>query len=1199
MQPGNICGNATASPKPGKPTPFSSFGGGGGGGGGTLSITRTQIPFNNLTNVTSVTLVGYSTPNDLGYGAVYNCVGQTSTSTLAIQDNVGNWCALAATGGMRDINIGWFGADPTGSADSAAAIQAAIDYGFNNNVPSIYCPAGTYKTTLPIFFDPPGNLRGGGPWFNANFPYGSIVTYLGQTWVNNFAPASGVPGLSYVRQSWGAPGDPFPYGLAGTDVSYQIVSSTSAVTYNPGWISNTAPSSAVVATFKGSGITAPTTIVDTDYIQNSGSAYHTTASVPGGATIIVGVTVGTFPGDVSAVSDQVGNTYTKVAGVTSSSTIVGASIWVATGATALPSGNTITATLTGGGTNYRMGAVYSTAIAGGLDKTATASVANGTTNTSISVTTPVLSQANELIFAVVRGPANINVYPYVQAAGFTSVYTQAWSNQATWNAGTTYSSGQYVLYNGLPFSSLTNGNINNSPGSDIGYGIQVNWSMTYGSGPQFAFNGLFHGPGALDSTDNTRASCWLQQTFNNTIAFTVGPGNGMTVKSVSVRPQNLAYNCALPYTGVGFMVPGGGGGANRTELDNIGVVGFYIGVGLGGVGSYTLPALTGLGAENRLVKPKIGGDVCIGVEVLNSQAFINQIIDGEFTANTAVWLPFSAEMTIIGGNYSVTSGAPATAFALAATPTFDGTTLTGTITSPDSNQSVTCTGGGSTFWDYTPNTPATTCLRNIYNAWTVMTPDFGVVPFVPSSYNSSTHVGTWKVLGNYTHPWATNNSFQPNAQFQAEVITAVQSKFYAAEMERTFIGNGFVVENAHVETNAPNEFAAANSGYGSALDSVFTGLLFNGEVSKVSIYTPGDDPSTAQFYAQQSFPFIDMSAPFGNIRISDSFAEGSDAVMLDYSNPVGVNAGFLTIQGGWNAPLNMRGTIGSSVFSATYGGLYSVGFGGGSYDHTVSATGNPQTIIRFGGTPATYQNDVNINAQQSGWASAPYVGVRPAPWTRPCIAPRQYANLLNPPAITGGPSTYAVQYPTPWSGQQYGICDWSLAPTAYNAGTTYVRGNIVSSGGSNYFSLADSNTGNTPASSPTFWKVLHYGLISNHGVGFSYGQNLTTSNVPSLSWTVGYNAPFLKVNDASLLFPGLSMVLTPSSSTPISGGGTCSTSPETFVVTEAHYTLNYVVMVNAQQDITGAPSMLPAFNASGVCGAATIGQQSFVFTDLN
>jgi hypothetical protein len=66
------------------------------------------------------------------------------------------------------INVLEFsGIDPSGSADSTAAIQAAIDCSFGTGMGcssftsgKVYIPAGVYKTTQPIFDDPPGNLRG-------------------------------------------------------------------------------------------------------------------------------------------------------------------------------------------------------------------------------------------------------------------------------------------------------------------------------------------------------------------------------------------------------------------------------------------------------------------------------------------------------------------------------------------------------------------------------------------------------------------------------------------------------------------------------------------------------------------------------------------------------------------------------------------------------------------------------------------------------------------------------------------------------------------------------------------------------------------------------------------------------------------------------------------------------------------------------
>lgn len=61
----------------------------------------------------------------------------------------------------RDIylqNVIDYGADPTGSADSTSAIQAAVDWTSGANRGTIYFPLGTYKVTAPITFNYDGNL---------------------------------------------------------------------------------------------------------------------------------------------------------------------------------------------------------------------------------------------------------------------------------------------------------------------------------------------------------------------------------------------------------------------------------------------------------------------------------------------------------------------------------------------------------------------------------------------------------------------------------------------------------------------------------------------------------------------------------------------------------------------------------------------------------------------------------------------------------------------------------------------------------------------------------------------------------------------------------------------------------------------------------------------------------------------------------
>jgi len=204
-----ICGNPTGSSAPPTVAPLSAFGGGTLGG----NITRAQIPSTNTHSSPSLVLSGYSAANDMGFGAVYTCVGQSASSVLAIQDSVGTWCALAISKINQPLNIGWFGADPTAVTDSQPAIQAAIDamtIGPNNGIKTVFCPDGNYKIGAPIFLDLAGNLRGAdgvhGTAFDAGTTYG----------INATVNSAGIPYISLINSNTGntpvsSPADWRPY----------------------------------------------------------------------------------------------------------------------------------------------------------------------------------------------------------------------------------------------------------------------------------------------------------------------------------------------------------------------------------------------------------------------------------------------------------------------------------------------------------------------------------------------------------------------------------------------------------------------------------------------------------------------------------------------------------------------------------------------------------------------------------------------------------------------------------------------------------------------------------------------------------------------------------------------------------------------------------------------------------------------------
>jgi hypothetical protein len=101
-----------------------------------------------------------------------------------------------------DVNIvNSCGADPTGTNDSAAAIQQCIDQVATGAVgvraKTIYCPAGRFNTSIPIFLDPPGNLRGADGTNGVSYNGGTTYSQ------NNTVNSGGIPYISLQNSNTG------------------------------------------------------------------------------------------------------------------------------------------------------------------------------------------------------------------------------------------------------------------------------------------------------------------------------------------------------------------------------------------------------------------------------------------------------------------------------------------------------------------------------------------------------------------------------------------------------------------------------------------------------------------------------------------------------------------------------------------------------------------------------------------------------------------------------------------------------------------------------------------------------------------------------------------------------------------------------------------------------------------------------------
>ena len=126
------------------------------------------------------------TINQLSPGAVlqgteqipmYQAANPAVTTTPAAVATYVGGAPRNGINGWVNIKDPRFGATGNGRTDDTAAIQAAIDYAFTNNLSAVYCPRGNYLISESIWLDPPNNMR--------------LQTFTGQAYIDNGAGGAG------------------------------------------------------------------------------------------------------------------------------------------------------------------------------------------------------------------------------------------------------------------------------------------------------------------------------------------------------------------------------------------------------------------------------------------------------------------------------------------------------------------------------------------------------------------------------------------------------------------------------------------------------------------------------------------------------------------------------------------------------------------------------------------------------------------------------------------------------------------------------------------------------------------------------------------------------------------------------------------------------------------------------------------------
>ncbi len=149
------------------------------------------------------------------------------------KDRIDSWARRVDDRLLGGIPLTEFGADPTGRTDSSDAIQAAIDYSYNNHSgshPPIVAGTGRFVISRSIRMRPHVRLIGTGEGSS----HSAVATQLG--WGTEFLAAPGFDGWAFIYDS-----SSFDGGVGGTD-SYNIMDSEiSRIAYRGTWSGPGAP----------------------------------------------------------------------------------------------------------------------------------------------------------------------------------------------------------------------------------------------------------------------------------------------------------------------------------------------------------------------------------------------------------------------------------------------------------------------------------------------------------------------------------------------------------------------------------------------------------------------------------------------------------------------------------------------------------------------------------------------------------------------------------------------------------------------------------------------------------------------------------------------------------------------------------------------------------------------------------------------
>lgn len=535
-----------------------------------------------------------------------------------------------------------------------------------------------------------------------------------------------------------------------------------------------------------------------------------------------------------------------------------------------------------------------------------------------------------------------------------------------------------------------------------------------------------------------------------------------------------------------------------------------------------------------------------------------------------------------------------------------------------------------------------------YNVFTIVTAHSGIVPFYVAGYNPSTHVinlnlllsyqdvyqGNWGIPGEITSAttlYAAEMSDVFYGQIQAENLH-IESPSIPTTMICNCGGFGAarVAELRHILLNAPLSFGPVVCCGQTPTNAQLA--QFYAQQTVPAINASGGDV------------IIDGLAGGGDISTSPNL---QDRVLIganinSYVEGRHINSGlpaggttsgqlplFDFLAGSQGVYTTIEGTTNDQL-SGGYFALNDQAFGGGTWDKPDLFMPASRMSLDVAGSDRQ-NSDIPSVWRSQGWGLTPSWGVRPAPYGQACILPSM-ANTLEGTlpsitwqsqlvyqsfmGITNGGTGYAVNDTITLNGGTHSVAG-QLQVTAIGGGGAVTAAKVVTQGvysvEASSFTQASTSGGGTLATfNNPFWFVnyaipypaLWGGQLYRHcdvkgptvdgggkyttqanNTGYSYFQNLTTTNVPNLSWTLLSPSPFVYMNQEALelMYPGLTLVLTPD------GTGGCAASAETFMVLEVHPTAGFVKVVGVG---TVGSNLVPQWGFGITCKNTVIGQQA-------